>query len=78
MLYGYIPCYDPDRPETPEPVDEHVFDITINNTFRQVHFDEDGAFIVKMNGVTCEHDITDEQWVGIDMMVIDYLAGITQ
>ena len=71
MLYGYIPCYDADRPETPEPVDNNVFDIVVNNTTRQIHYDDDGAFIVKMNGVTCEHDLTDDQLDNIHAMVME-------
>lgn len=67
----YIPCFDPNRPETPEPVDNNVFDIVVNNTTRQVHYDDDGAFIVKMKGVTCERDLTDEQWDNIDALVME-------
>ena len=75
MLYGYIPCYDADRPETPEPVDRHVFDHVVNDTTRQIYFDDDGAFIVKMNGVTCERDLTDEQWDNIETLVLEHIAS---
>lgn len=62
----YIPCYDPDRPETPE---ELKFEITLNGTKRTVHYDTDGAFIVKINGKTSERDITDKQWDDISWEV---------
>ena len=47
----YIPCYDADRPETAE-AEELSFQITLNGTRRTVHYDTDGAFIVKINGKT--------------------------
>lgn len=75
MLYGYIPCYDADRPETSESVDEYVFDIVVNDTTRQVHFDDDGAFIVKMNDVTCERDLTDQQWDDIESLVMERITS---
>lgn len=62
----YIPCYDADRPETPE---ELKFEITLNGTRRTVHYDTDGAFIVKINGKTAESDITDQQWDDISWEV---------
>lgn len=62
----YIPCYDADRPETPE---ELSFQITLNGTRRTVHYDTDGAFIVKINGKTAESDITDQQWDDISWEV---------
>lgn len=64
----YIPCYDADRPETPEAT-ELKFDITLNGTKRTVHYDTDGAFIVKLSGKTAERDITDEQWDNIEAQV---------
>lgn len=70
-MYKYIPCFDPDRPETHESVDENVFDIVVNNTTRQVHYDDDGAFIVKMNGVVCERDLSDQQWDDITAQVLE-------
>lgn len=70
----YIPCFDPDRPETPESVDNNVFDIVVNNTTRQVHYDDDGAFIVKMNDVTCERDLTDQQWDDIELLVMERIT----
>lgn len=70
-MYKYIPCFDPDRPETPESVDENVFDIVVNNTTRQVHYDDDGAFIVKMNGVVCERDLSDQQWDDVTAQVLE-------
>ena len=68
MLYGYISSFDADRPETPE-VTELKFDITLNGTKRTVEYDEDGAFIVKLNGKIAERDITEEQWSNIEQMV---------
>lgn len=68
----YIPCYDADRPETPE-AEELKFTITINGTHRTVEYDTDGAFIVKMNGKTAERDITDERWTIIQWQVIQRL-----
>lgn len=62
----YIPCYDADRPETPE---ELKFEITLNGTRRTVEYDTDGAFIVKINGKTAESDITDQQWDDISWEV---------
>lgn len=64
----YIPCYDADRPETSE-AEERKFDITINGTKRTVHYDTDGAFIVKLSGKVAERDITDEQWEQIESEV---------
>lgn len=64
----YIPCYDADRPETPE-AEELKFTITINGTQRTVEYDTDGAFIVKRGGKTCEDDITEEQWDNIEAQV---------
>lgn len=64
----YIPCYDPNRPETPE-TEELSFQITINGTKRTVEYDTDGAFIVKLSGKTAERDITDEQWNQIEAEV---------
>ena len=61
----YIPCYDADRPETPEAT-ELKFDITLNGTKRTVEYDTDGAFIVKLSGKTAERDLTDEQWGQIE------------
>ncbi len=61
----YIPCYDADRPETPEAT-ELKFTVTINGTKRTVHYDTDGAFIVKLSGKTAERDLTDEQWGQIE------------
>ena len=61
----YIPCYDADRPETPE-VTELKFTMTLNGTKRTVEYDTDGAFIVKLSGKTAERDITDEQWEQIE------------
>lgn len=66
----YIPCYDADRPETPE---ELKFEITLNGTKRTVHYDTDGAFIVKINGKTAESDITDQQWDDISWEVNNHL-----
>lgn len=63
MLYGYISSFDPDRPETPE---ELEFTTIINGTTRTVEYDEDGAFIVKLNGKIAEGDITEEQWSQIE------------
>lgn len=68
----YIPCYDADRPETPE-AEELKFTITINGTQRTVEYDTDGAFIVKMNGKTAERDISDERWTIIQWQVIQRL-----
>lgn len=68
----YIPCYDPNRPETPE-AEELSFQITINGTKRTVEYDTDGAFIVKRNGKTAERDITEEQWDTIECIVIQRL-----
>lgn len=75
----YIPCYDADRPETPE-AEELKFQITINGTQRTVEYDTDGAFIVKLSGKTAERDITEEQWDTIECIVIQRLeqAGIVQ
>lgn len=64
----YIPCYDADRPEAPE-AEELKFEITLNGTKRTVHYDTDGAFIVKINGKTAESDITDQQWDDISWEV---------
>jgi hypothetical protein len=61
MLYGYISSFDADRPETPEEP-ELKFITIINGTRRTVEYDEDGAFIVKLNGKITEDDITEEQW----------------
>lgn len=68
----YIPCYDADRPETPE-AEELKFTVTINGTHRTVEYDTDGAFIVKLSGKTAERDITDEQWDTIECIVIQRL-----
>jgi hypothetical protein len=65
MLYGYISSFDADRPETPEEP-ELKFTTIINGTKRTVEYDEDGAFIVKLNGKIAERDITEEQWEGIE------------
>lgn len=67
MLYGYISSFDADRPETPE---ELEFTTIINGTTRTVEYDEDGAFIVKLNGKITERDITEEQWDAIEKEVI--------
>jgi hypothetical protein len=65
MLYGYISSFDANRPETPEK-QERKFTTTINGTKRTVHYDTDGAFIVKLNGKITERDITEDQWEGIE------------
>jgi hypothetical protein len=67
MLYGYISSFDADRPETPET--ELKFNITLNGTKRTVEYDEDGAFIVKLNGKIAERDITEEQWDDLEREV---------
>jgi hypothetical protein len=72
MLYGYISSFDPDRPETPE---ELEFTTIINGTTRTVEYDEDGAFIIKINGKTAEDDITEEQWSNIEQMVNSRLSN---
>ena len=64
----YIPCYDADRPETPE-IEQLMFVVNINGTNRTVEYDTDGAFIVKRGGKTAEDDITDEQWEEIEAKV---------
>jgi hypothetical protein len=69
MLYGYISSFDADRPETPEEPGLK-FTTTINGTKRTVEYDEDGAFIVKLNGKIAERDITEEQWDAIEKEVI--------
>jgi hypothetical protein len=69
MLYGYISSFDADRPETPE-VTELKFDITLSGTKRTVEYDEDGAFVVKLNGKIAERDLTEEQWDAIEKEVI--------
>lgn len=69
MLYGYISSFDPERPETPEEP-ELKFTTIINGTKRTVEYDEDGAFIVKLNGKIAERDITEEQWDAIEKEVI--------
>ena len=66
MLYGYISSFDADRPETPE---KPEFTTIINGTTRTVEYDEDGAFIVKLNGKITERDITEEQWDKIEAEV---------
>jgi hypothetical protein len=71
MLYGYISSFDADRPETPE---ELEFTTIINGTKRTVEYDEDGAFIVKINGKTAEDDISEEQWSNIEQMVNSRLS----
>lgn len=68
----YIPCYDTDRPETQEAT-ELKFTMTLNGTKRTVHYDTDGAFIVKANGKTSERDLTDEQWNDIEDEVLKRL-----
>jgi hypothetical protein len=68
MLYGYISSFDADRPETPEK-QERKFTITLSGTKRTVEYDEDGAFIVKLNGKTAERDITEEQWDDLEREV---------
>jgi hypothetical protein len=68
MLYGYISSFDADRPETPEEP-ELKFTTTINGTRRIVEYDEDGAFIVKLNGKIAERDITEEQWDDLEREV---------
>ena len=70
MLYGYISSFDADRPETPE---KPEFTTIINGTTRTVEYDEDGAFIVKLNGKITERDITEEQWEGIKCDVYNRL-----
>ncbi len=69
MLYGYISSFDADRPETPEEP-ELKFTTIINGTRRTVEYDENGAFIVKLNGKIAERDITEEQWDAIEKEVI--------
>ncbi len=68
MLYGYISSFDADRPETPEEP-ERKFTTIINGTKRTVEYDEDGAFIVKLNGKITEDDITEEQWDDLEREV---------
>jgi hypothetical protein len=68
MLYGYISSFDADRPETPEK-QERKFTITLSGTKRTVEYDEDGAFIVKLNGKIAERDITEEQWDDLEREV---------
>ena len=68
MLYGYISSFDPDRPETPEK-QERKFTITLSGTKRTVEYDEDGAFVVKLNGKITEDDITEEQWDDLEREV---------
>jgi hypothetical protein len=68
MLYGYISSFDADRPETPEK-QERKFTITLSGTKRTVEYDEDGAFIVKLNGKTAERDLTEEQWDDLEREV---------
>lgn len=71
----YIACYDADRPETLEAA-ELKFDITLNGTKRTVHYDTDGAFIVKLSGKVAERDLTDEQWEQIESEVNNRLMEI--
>jgi hypothetical protein len=68
MLYGYISSFDADRPETPEK-QERKFTITLSGTKRTVEYDEDGAFVVKLNGKIAERDITEEQWDDLEREV---------
>jgi hypothetical protein len=68
MLYGYISSFDPERPEEPEE-NELKFTTTINGTRRTVEYDEDGAFVVMVNGKITEDDITEEQWDKIEAEV---------